>query len=101
MQIAQLSPEVARSSSGIVLGWSSSSSPSAENVLSRCLEDDASGVVGVSGGGVAEMGIGCFSEVEVTSTYSGVDSGTGVVERNGVAGVDPGGLLTVGNPSAA
>ena len=102
MQIAQLSPVVARSSSGIGVGWSSSSSGSTDKVLSRCLEDDAMGVVGVSRVGVAGLGIGSFSELEaISKSFRGTISSSGVDERTGVAGVEPGGLVTLGNPFAA
>jgi len=102
MQIAQLSPVVARSSEGIE-ALSSSSSGSADKVLSRCLDDDATGSR-FSGS------IGAFSEIsdsegcsgsgsKDSETAAGATSGcseTGVCGRDGEGepGVDVGGLLT-------
>jgi hypothetical protein len=91
MQIAQLSPVVARSSEGMG-GVSSSSSTSAERVLLRCLEEEAVGDSRVSlreSGGFVSSSVSswevwiwtCFSDgssdaISVSAGRSGVGSGT-------------------------
>ena len=79
MQIAQLSPDVARSSSG--MGDSSSSgSASAEKVLSRCFDDEGTAIEDsseMSGTGIDDIAIS-FSVV-ISSVG---DVGSGEVDRS-------------------